>query len=376
MPSPTRAEPRPRTLADRERNPTGKPSNPVVLLSGEEFTGKTYQALQFTGSGRVGRSWLIQLGESDGDQYGGIPGARHKILDHDGTWPDVLATVEAAIDGARQAAADGELPPVLIFDSMSKLWELLTVWAENRARSTNQAKDKIARDPNTDIAVSPTYWNAANRRHRYLMTRLRSFPGIVILTCRGKWVTKVDAKGEPTKEKEYTVEAQKELGFRVSAWVRLSRGAVPQLVGMRQAVGGVTPYGDNPVNLGRDFTVESFIFDTLGFDPNQSEERRETPPVADAAPDPEFDDPMPTERPPLGAEATLSRRPSQRAAQLATMIETAVSRAELRPVWTLIGPAVDHGEISRAEGHHLQGMFRSHGENLPETVEVKEPAGV
>jgi hypothetical protein len=360
----------PSRLAARMRAPSARPTHPVVLLSGEELSGKTFSALLLSASPRVGPAWVIQIGESDADPYGAIPDTRFSILDHDGTWPDLMATIDDATEGARLAlAGEDATAPLLIIDSMDKEWELLSTWAENRARAADKARLTLARDPNADVPVGATYWNAANRRHRQLMTKLRAFPGIVVLTSREKWVTRMDASGNPTREREYTLESQKQLGSRVNAWVRLSRENVAQLVGLRHPGGGINPLLDRAYPL-PDFTLEKLVFDRMGYDPLAAEGRREYAPVPGAEADPSVEEAQPTDRPPLGSEATLARRPSAGFAVLWALIGDAASRSELREqVWPQLQRAARGQQVTRDEALKLRGYLDRRATEVPERAE-------
>lgn len=354
-----------RSFADRTRPPTGRPSNPVILLAGSELSGKTYASLLLTASDRVGKSWMMQLGETDGDPYGAIVDAqgrpvRYELVEHDGTWRDIMAAAQQIHDAATAEHEAGAKPPVWIFDSMSLEWELLTAWANNRAAESAKNKAKVAADPNAEIDVGHMYWNSVNRRHARLLTLFRTFPGIVVLTARGKWVTKFDAKGQPTREKEYTLDAQKQLGFHCGAWVRLSREEPPTIVGARLARGGIVP-GIDPelvIDGRRDqrfrdvtFSLEWLIFDKMGYDPANADVRTSlNEPRAGSEPD--------------DIEAAEAAGVSPRCADLGLSIVATTTIPALTAVWEAIKEAVKTEEITIAEANTLRGMYQAKGAEL------------
>lgn len=348
-----------RSLTDRSRKPTGKPTNPIILVSGEDLSGKTFASLLLTASPRIGQSWMMQLGEVDGDPYGAIEDdqgrpVRFTLVEHDGTWADIMAAATQIRDAALAAVTAGEKTPVWIFDSTSKEWELLTRYAENRARKSPRNKKELATDPDADIKVAHLQWNAANRRHRDFMAIVTSFPGIVILTARGKMTSVIGPNGQPTEgQKEYTIEANKSLGHQVTAHVRLSKDEPPTIIGIRLAKGGIIPGVDRPMVIDgrRDprfkdvkFSLEWLIFDVLKFDPDNSTTRAVTEPVPDSDPD--------------DAEIAETMGISIRCVELKKAIAHAGNGDTLRPLWAAISSAVKTQEITVEEGKTLQGDWR------------------
>lgn len=251
----------------KTRQPTGRASAPLILLEGEEKAGKTYAAAEFSGCDRVGATYWLELGpEGCADEYGAVPGARYEVLEHEGSWWSIMQTVEEVHAEAARARAAGEPPVVLVIDTMSAEWDLLKDWATWRARNSEKNKAALAKDPDAEIDVTTNYWNDANSRHRRLMRLLLTFPGIAIVTARGKDVVAME-KGQPNtkKPREYAVEAQRSLGFDAKVWVRMFRDRPPLIVGCRSVHAGVKPGVDKP-KLVRDFSLEWLVFDYLKYD--------------------------------------------------------------------------------------------------------------
>lgn len=262
----------------RTRKPTGRVPWPLILIEGGEKSGKSWACAQFSTSDRIGQMYWIDLGEGAADEYGAIPGANYLVVEHDGTWAQIQAAVDAVKAEAMRAAAAGEPPVVLVIDSMSAEWDLLKDWASDRARQRFNARARqnnrrqLADDEEPKISMD--LWNEAAARHRRLMTQLMTFPGIVLLTARGKEVASLDDNGKPIeRQREYKVEGHKTLGFDVSCWIRLDRGRPGTVVGVRSVHVGIRPGYDKPIELAADWTVENIVFDTLKCEPAQAHPR-------------------------------------------------------------------------------------------------------
>jgi hypothetical protein len=311
----------------KTRQPTGRVPWPLILVEGPEKAGKSYAAALLSASDRIGHTYWIDLAEGSADEYGAIPGARYLVVDHDGTWGQIYGSIEAVYAAAEQAAAARAKPIVLVVDSMTAEWDMLKDWASNRAKSSSSNRRKLAQDPHAEITVSANYWNDANSRHRKLMRLLMTFPGIVVMTARGKWVAVMGDNGQPIEgKKEYRVEGQKNLAFDASCWVRLDREKPGSVIGLRSVHAGIRPGHDDPRPLPADWTLEWLIFDELKCDPNASQVRdlTELQPGADAPDSPRF-------------------------SVLLLAIETAPDLAALRKQWEQIQPALNDQEISETE---------------------------
>lgn len=250
------------------RKPTGAVPWPLILIEGSEKSGKSYAAALLSASPQVGRTVWLDLNEGAADEYGAIKGVRYEVIEHDGTWSSITGQVAAAKEEAEKAVANGEKPLVLVIDSMTAEWDLLKAWAESRARGTDFNKKKLRENPNAEIDVSMNFWNDANSRHRKLMLLLMTFPGIVVMTARGKDVAALDAKGRPIPNtKEYKVEGNKSLAFDASCWIRMFRDKPAVMVGARSVNVGVRPGKDEPLRLDPDWSLEGVIFNLLKCDP-------------------------------------------------------------------------------------------------------------
>lgn len=244
------------------RKPSGKPPWPMILLAGSEKSGKSWSAAEFSSSDLIGRTFWIEIGEGSADQYGAMPGARYEIIDHDGSYQQILT---ACREAAEEPAVKGK-PNAIVIDSMTELWELLCNEQQQAANVRRNAA------PGTDATINMDQWNAAKRRWRRVIDALRVHDGPVILTARFEKVTVVgpDGKpavvienGRPTKTpvpKEWKVRAEKNLPFEVDGIVELPKPRQAYLNGMRSVVLQVPAGGHMPLP---DFTIDK-LFRDLG----------------------------------------------------------------------------------------------------------------
>ncbi|RKN38475.1 hypothetical protein [Micromonospora endolithica] len=362
----------------RTRKPTGRAPWPLILIEGGEKSGKSWACAQFSTSPRIGQMYWIDLGEGAADEYGAIPGANYLVVEHDGTWAQIQAAVDAVKAEAARAAASGEPPVVLVIDSMTAEWDLLKDWASDKARQRYNAKarkykrQELAADEEPTISMD--LWNEAGARHRKLMTALMTFPGIVLLTARGKEVAALDDAGKPIeRQRDYRVEGHKTLGFDVSCWVRLDRTKPGTVVGVRSVHVGVRPGYDPPIELARNWTVEGIVFDTLRCAPAEAYTRdlvELQPAEPDAEPAPPVEDGSgDSSRPVSGPPAALSAA----ATGLLDDLALAADETGLRRIWNAAGEAARDGRISPAELEHVRGQWRIRKEQLIPSNPATEP---
>ena len=258
--------------AVQSRKPTGVVPYPLVLLEGEEKSGRSWAAILLSASPRVGETFVLDLGEGGADEYKNIPGCedRFEILSHDGTWAQIVDRVMEVKALAVWAKANGQPPVVLVIDTMTDLWNGLKSWVDARYRKSRAGQAAMAKDPDGELKPSQNLWNDANARHRRLMTQLMTFPGIVVMIARGKEVTEVKG-GKPVEggAKVWAIEAQKDVPFDASVWVRMFRTSPPLVIGARSVHVGVKPGKDDPQPITSDpeNLLEWLIFDVLKCDP-------------------------------------------------------------------------------------------------------------
>lgn len=214
------------------RRPTGRPSWPITLLAGAEKAGKSWACAEASASDLIGRTLWIGIGEDDPDEYGVIPGADFDIVVHDGTYRSIL---QAVVDATSEPA--GEKPTLVVLDSMTRLWELITADMQVLANVRARAKaEKYKRPvPTEDAQISMDLWNLAKDRWDHVFDALRAHQGPVLVTARLEEVTVLDGDGKPTTEKALKVKANKALPYDVGAIVELPTRGEAWLRGVRSA---------------------------------------------------------------------------------------------------------------------------------------------
>lgn len=207
----------------RTRKPTGKPPWPITLLAGAEKAGKSYAAAAASASDLIGRTLWVGVGEDDPDEYGAIEGARFEIVQHDGTYQSILAALR---DAAAAPFEEGK-PNLIVLDSATRLWELLSDEAQVLA---NSRKNK-GQDAETPISID--LWNRATERWHAVMDVLRGHHGPSLVTARLDVVTVLDQNGKPTKEKTSKIKSQKSLPFDVGVVVEMPARGETYITGVR-----------------------------------------------------------------------------------------------------------------------------------------------
>jgi hypothetical protein len=263
----------------RSRKASGTVAPPFILLEGEEGAGKTWNAVQMSRSPRVGQTYAIELGETRIDEYGGLmEGASIELIEHDGSYHQILDQALAVKAEAARAKAAGEPPVVLLWDSFTFFWDGLRDWITERAKGSNSNKAKLAQDPAAEVDVGRHLWNDAESRYSRVTNQLMTFPGIVLVTARGKWVSATDPRtGQPYRDgrKEYRVESHKSLPYAVGAWLRFTRDNDPQVIACKSGHVGVKYERDSrgqeqntetiSAPKGRDL-LDYLIFDVIKYD--------------------------------------------------------------------------------------------------------------
>lgn len=234
----------------RTRKPTGAVPAPLILLEGIEGSGKTYAGVALSTHPKIRNTYLLDLGEGSMDEYASIASPNAVIIDHNGTYQDIAGQVDAV--HKLPAPTDGTFD-LFVIDSATLLWgqQVDAVSAETRRRNK------------TDATMDQ--WNTAKRNWRYILDRLMTWHGIVVLTARGKEVVDVEG-GRPVvinrvTQKVWKVEAEKSIGYDVNAWIRFTGHQTAELVKARSLRVQI-PAGETlPLP---NFNLATFVFDTLG----------------------------------------------------------------------------------------------------------------
>lgn len=251
----------------KTHSPSGQAPWPLILLTGDTGSGRSWSAAEFTGSDRIGRAFWMDLGEACAEEYGTVPGADYEVVDHNGTWIDIIEQAEAVRDVAKAHAATNKPPVLFVIDSMTHEWAMLSSWADKRARRQKGNKAKLADDADAEVDITMNLWNDANSRHNRLMNILKTFPGVVVMIADEKEIAQLDKGGNPIAgKKEWKPEGHKFLGRDARVWIRMFRDDVPQVVKCRSVKYGIRPGVDKPKRL-PDFSFEWLVFELLGCDP-------------------------------------------------------------------------------------------------------------
>lgn len=242
-------------MALQTRKPTGQVAFPLILVEGEEKAGKSFMLAQATASPRIGRSFMLDLADGTMDEYASL--GDYEILIHDGTWSSMIGQIRAAA----AEPSDPAKPNLIGVDAGTLLWGLQKDRATQRARRSRTAQAKLREDPDADIDVSMNYWNEAKDRWAELLRVLRMFPGIGIISALGREVTKVDSSGQPTREKEWSVDIEKTTPAASTAWIRIRRPHAATLVGIRKLGVEIPPQG---LVLPNENVIDHVVFEILG----------------------------------------------------------------------------------------------------------------
>lgn len=279
------------------RQPTGQPSLPVVLVAGLPKTGKSWVAAELTGDDRIGASFWLDLGEGTGDEYITVPGARYQMVDHDGTYRDILEQVQAVVALPR---TDGK-PNVLVIDTISDLWRMLSAQADAVARRRRSNQRKLQQDPDAEVTIQSDLWNRATAKFRAVLDPLLTWDnGIAVLVARGEDKAVFEGNAPLEGVKHWKVEGQKGLAGAVQAIVRCTAPGKGELVGVRSTLfAGDRPSEESPLAL-RPLSLADLIFDRMQVPPTAGGRRMthlDTQPDEDS--DPGVDRPEPQQRRPM-----------------------------------------------------------------------------
>lgn len=139
----------------------------------------------------------------------------------------------------------------VVLDSMTELWGLLS-----------DEQDSVAKERNKNT-ITMDQWNAAKKRWRKVIDAARMNAGPVIFTARYNEVT-VMRNGKPTTDKEWKVDAEKNLAYEVDAIITWKQPREPFINGVRTVAfdvpaGGFSP--KDPVNFDLDKFFRSLNID-------------------------------------------------------------------------------------------------------------------
>ncbi|MFF1600842.1 hypothetical protein ACFVYV_25590 [Streptomyces mirabilis] len=229
--------------ARTSRKPTCLPNPPMILLAGAEKTGKSRLAAEGTASDLIGMTWWIEIGGSEGtaDYYGRVPGANYQIVEHDGSYQDILDAVRWAV--AQPPAVEGKRN-MIVLDNVTVLWDMLSdeqaMYARWRAEKNAQENRRKGPNPDLPVVVGHDLWNRAKDRWGEILWLLRRHTGPTLLLARQEVVTAFE-NDKPTRDKTRKIKTEKNLPAAVDAIVELHALGEAYLTGVRTLHWEVTP---------------------------------------------------------------------------------------------------------------------------------------
>ncbi|MYW67119.1 hypothetical protein GTY65_24065 [Streptomyces sp. SID8379] len=241
----------------KSRKPTGLPNPPLVLITGQEKVGKSYEAAKGSGSDLIGKTYWIEVGGNEGtaDYYGRVPGADYEIVEHDGSYQDILDAIRWV---NAQPRIDGK-PNMLVMDSVTSVWDMLSdevaMFARNRAvikANRNRSRVPAADEP---VVVDPDLWNRAKDRWGKVMWLLRRHQGPVLLLARTEVVTAFE-NDKPTRNTTRKVKAERNLPAAVDAILDLHGLGEAWLTGVRSLHMDLQP---GETRRFKDFSVDALL---------------------------------------------------------------------------------------------------------------------
>lgn len=289
----------------KTRKPRGGTVWPLILLAGGDFSGKTTAVGIAAESGRFGRTWVLPFGEDADQIFDYDPDAM--VVEHDGSLYEFVAAVEQVAEAINdQPLIDGK-PQLVMVDSASILWDLISQIAEAKARKTDEAVADLMRNPYAQVNVGPLLWSDAGKTWARIIRMLKNMQAVVVMTARGKDGVVIDERGHVDAgaaragRKVFRPAVQAETPYATHAYVKLDRDDPPQILGARVGKYGLRPGIDEPIICdgkkrqrgGRDvayppFSLEWLVFDLLRFNPGDARTAAITvpQPATDAAPAP------------------------------------------------------------------------------------------
>lgn len=203
------------------RKPSSKPAWPALLIAGQEKTGKSWACAQASASPRIARTLWVSIGETDPDEYGSIPGADFEIVEHNGTVADIIRVLSEVAS----LPHDPQKPTLLVVDSMTKLWEQCSQWAQTTANS--RAKN------GAEGVVTMDLWSRAKKYHSHAVQAILAHNGPSLMTARLEAVTVMDDRGKPTPIKADKIKSEKGLPYEVDGVIEMPERGQVFITGVR-----------------------------------------------------------------------------------------------------------------------------------------------
>lgn len=203
-----------------------------ALLSYEPGTYPERMIAALTADSRLAASYWLEAGQDvNADLYAQEPGADYDVICHDGTWLDMYEQVCAAWEEARDAAEAG-YPSALIITSLSGIDAMLNDAADRLARRQHAAvlaarglEPAMAYASEAHVEIHADVWKVMSRRRQQLMAKVLTWPGPVVMTARET----------RSPDGQWQLRANDQVGFDITAWIRLTRDEPPEIVSLDTA---------------------------------------------------------------------------------------------------------------------------------------------
>lgn len=214
----------------RTRQPTGRPSWPIGLIAGRQKAGKSWQCALASASPLIDRTFWVSIGEHDPDEYGRIPGTRFEIVEHDGSYKQIVESVrDVAIEPRR-----GAKPDLMVLDSGTRLWNMIHEHAQAQAAKRARALNN-GRMPNHEVPITNDLWTHAKAQWQQVLMYARAHNGPVLITARLDSVAVME-NGQATAERTDRIQSEKGLPYDVDFVLELPQRGEAWLSGVRSTI--------------------------------------------------------------------------------------------------------------------------------------------
>jgi hypothetical protein len=223
---------------------------PFLVVAGTPSAGKTYTLLEAARSDLIGRTFVLTLGEERPDAFREIAGDDFEMIDHDGTYDDMLGQIREV---KAEPMVDGK-PNYLAFDGGTALHTLIR--SQSQAIANRRAVTAAARHrspiPVGDVKLTGDLWDMIRDQWATIIHELRTMPGPTAMSVRLEEKT-VSIDGVETAEKVWRMRAGENLQYDATAIIEMSRRG--DYVLTKQNTPGSGFMGNRPWP---DFTLDAF----------------------------------------------------------------------------------------------------------------------
>lgn len=236
-------------MALRTRRPTGIQPYPFTVAAGTPSAGKTYTLIQGSASPLVGESYVLTLGEESPDSFQGVAGSDFQMVEHDGTYDDILTQIREV----KALPRIDDRPNYFAFDGGTALYNLIRSQAQTIAnqRAALNAKRTRSAVPVGDVKLTGDLWELIRDQWNAVIAEMRTMDGPSAMSVRLEEKT-VSINGVETAEKVWRMRAGDNLQYDATVVVEMVRRG--DYVLTKRNSPGTGFRGDQPW---RDFTLDA-----------------------------------------------------------------------------------------------------------------------